>query len=84
MRASLPTEPIPDSRTSLGIGESDWTFRTQFNITEREKAAKHVDLVFDGLDTYALVKLVSTPFRLIVCISPTFHPSSKNGSEILK
>ena len=42
-----------------GIGEVEWAFRTTFIATETEVAASNVDLVFDGLDTFAEVELVS-------------------------
>jgi len=41
-----------------GVGESEWMFKTTINVTEEELAAEHVDLVFDGLDTFAIIKLV--------------------------
>ncbi|EMD40849.1 glycoside hydrolase family 2 protein [Gelatoporia subvermispora B] len=39
------------------IGEADWSFKTQFQVTESELAAPNADLVFDGLDTFATVAL---------------------------
>lgn len=39
------------------IGESDWAFRSTFEVTDAELACRNVDLVIDGLDTYAIVKL---------------------------
>lgn len=41
-----------------GIGEAAWIFKTTFNVTEDELAAPNIDLVFEGLDTYAAVTLV--------------------------
>jgi hypothetical protein len=41
-----------------GIGETDWAFKTTFEVTESELQAPHADLVFEGLDTYATVELV--------------------------
>ena len=43
----------------LGIGEADWVFKTRFTASEAEVEADNVDLVFDGLDTFAVVELVS-------------------------
>ncbi len=37
------------------IGLADWEYRTTFQIDPKELAAGHVDLIFDGLDTYAEV-----------------------------
>jgi len=42
-----------------GIGEADWSFKTMFNVTEQELRAPNVDLVFDGLDTFSSISLVS-------------------------
>ncbi len=42
----------------LGIGESSWSFKTVFEVTEDELRAPNADLVFDGLDTFASVSLV--------------------------
>lgn len=42
-----------------GVGEKDWAFKTTFEVTEAELASPNVDLLFEGLDTFATVKLVS-------------------------
>ncbi|KAF7798913.1 hypothetical protein EIP86_010141 [Pleurotus ostreatoroseus] len=39
------------------IGETDWTFSTLFDATEEELRSPNVDLVCDGLDTFATVTL---------------------------
>ena len=39
-----------------------WTFKTMFSASQSEVSAQNVDLVFDGLDTFATVTLVSIPF----------------------
>jgi beta-mannosidase len=39
------------------IGEEDWAFRTKIQITPEMHAMPHIDLVFDGLDTYATIEL---------------------------
>ncbi len=39
------------------IGRSDWEYRTQFDVAAETLARRKVDLVFDGLDTYARVTL---------------------------
>lgn len=39
------------------IGESSWSFKTVFEVTEDELRAPNADLVFDGLDTFASVSL---------------------------
>ena len=42
-----------------GVGESAWTFKNIFTVTEEELAAPNVDLVFEGIDTFAVITLVS-------------------------
>lgn len=43
-----------------GIGEADWAFKTIFEVSQQELSAPNIDLVFDGLDTFSVVSLVST------------------------
>ncbi|HEV7891536.1 MAG TPA: glycoside hydrolase family 2 protein [Pyrinomonadaceae bacterium] len=37
------------------IGKTDWEYRTTFDVPAATLARRHVELVFDGLDTYATV-----------------------------
>ena len=37
------------------IGEKDWEYARTFNVTAADLAQSHVELVFEGLDTYASV-----------------------------
>jgi len=53
----LGTNETLKSYSSLGVGEAEWAFKTTFDVTD-ELLAPNVDLVFDGLDTFAAVKLV--------------------------
>ncbi|KAH8106015.1 glycoside hydrolase family 2 protein [Cristinia sonorae] len=59
----LKAKKIPDPFVGLHewdvqwIGEAEWAFRTEFIATEAELATSAVDLVFDGLDTFASVLL---------------------------
>jgi beta-mannosidase len=39
------------------IGRTDWEYRTQFDVGAETLARRRVELVFDGLDTYARVTL---------------------------
>ena len=39
------------------IGLADWDYRTTLNVDAATLAHEHVDLVFEGLDTYATVRL---------------------------
>jgi len=41
-----------------GVGESDWSFKNTTEVSAKELAAPNIDLVFDGLDTFASVELV--------------------------
>ena len=43
------------------IGLSDWEYRTTFQVDAATLAREHVDLVFDGLDTFAEVFLNDQP-----------------------
>jgi beta-mannosidase len=42
-----------------GIGESSWAFKNIFDVTAEDIAAPNVDLVFEGVDTFAVITLVS-------------------------
>jgi beta-mannosidase len=39
------------------IGKTDWEYRTTFKVTSQLLARKNLELVFEGLDTYADVYL---------------------------
>jgi beta-mannosidase len=39
------------------VGERDWLYRTTFQVTSDLLAKSHLDLCFDGLDTFAIVYL---------------------------
>ena len=39
------------------IGKTDWEYRTQFNLNTEFLQHKNIQLVFEGLDTYAIVFL---------------------------
>ncbi|EPQ58996.1 glycoside hydrolase family 2 protein [Gloeophyllum trabeum ATCC 11539] len=59
----LKLKRIPDPFIGLHewdvqwIGETDWAFKKSFMVKESDVAASNVDLVFDGVDTFASVKL---------------------------
>ncbi|KDQ64291.1 glycoside hydrolase family 2 protein [Jaapia argillacea MUCL 33604] len=59
----LKLKRIPDPFVGLHewdvqwIGETEWVFKTTFSVKDTELAAPNVDLVFDGLDTFATVTL---------------------------
>ncbi|HLJ27958.1 MAG TPA: glycoside hydrolase family 2 protein [Candidatus Angelobacter sp.] len=59
LRNSLIPEPFyQDNEARLQwIGRLDWEYRTTFNVEATTLARRHVDLLFDGLDTFAEVYL---------------------------
>lgn len=50
------------------VGESDWQFKVSFSTTKEELDLPSHDLIFEGLDTFCKVELVS-PFDFL-------HPTS--------
>ncbi|KIM26256.1 glycoside hydrolase family 2 protein [Serendipita vermifera MAFF 305830] len=62
----LKVSRIPDPFIGLNehlvqwIGEEDWAFRTKITITPEMHALPHIDLILDGLDTYATVEFDGT------------------------
>lgn len=54
---------IPDPFIGLNewdvqwVGEAEWAFKTTFTVSERELTSPSLDLVFDGLDTFAAIDL---------------------------
>jgi beta-mannosidase len=59
----LANQPIPDPFLESNENEvqwienEDWTYEVQFSLTAIERKKKHIDLIFEGLDTYAIVSL---------------------------
>jgi beta-mannosidase len=47
------------------VGEADWLYRCTFNVAEQLLVSEHIDLCFDGLDTYATVWLNGE--QILVC-----------------
>lgn len=45
----------------IGVGEADWAFKTTFNVSKEQLAEPHADLLFEGLDTFCDISLVSPP-----------------------
>ena len=66
LRADLIPDPyLDDNESALSwIGLVDWTYETTFTVDETDAAAsaRH-DLVFDGLDTVATIRLNGTVDR---------------------
>lgn len=59
----LAAQMIPDPFVGLnenevqGVGESDWLYRCTFDVNDTLLAQPHIDLNFEGLDTFATVWL---------------------------
>jgi len=54
----IPEPFYRDNEKSLQwIGEEDWQYQTSFDVAAATLARKHIELVFQGLDTYATVYL---------------------------
>ncbi|MEY3398743.1 MAG: exo-beta-D-glucosaminidase, partial [Bacteroidota bacterium] len=60
----MANQVIPDPRIGTAekdvqwVGEKDWVFRTRhFEVQEDVLSRQHVEMIFDGLDTYAEVFL---------------------------
>ncbi|TEB30224.1 beta-mannosidase [Coprinellus micaceus] len=59
----LNLKKIPDPFIGLHewdvqwVGESEWAFKHTLEVSEKELGAPNVDLVFEGLDTFATVTL---------------------------
>ena len=54
----IPEPFYQDNETRLQwIGESDWEYQTTFDLDAAALAHEHLELVFDGLDTFAEVSL---------------------------
>jgi len=59
LRNKIIPEPFyRDNEKSLQwIGQEDWQYQTTFDVSAATLARKHIELVFQGLDTYANVTL---------------------------
>lgn len=64
-----------------GVGESDWIFRASFEMTAIHLADSNADLVFEGLDTFAVVQLVRVFAQHIEIILLIL---SQNGYNVLE
>lgn len=53
-----PSFQVPIALSTVGVGESSWSFKTEFDVSDNELQLENIDLVFEGLDTFASVKLV--------------------------
>src|SRR5215217_8685170 len=54
----IPDPFYRDNETKVQwVAEKNWDYQTHFNIRKDQLANKHIELVFEGLDTYADVYL---------------------------
>ncbi|KAF8076338.1 glycoside hydrolase family 2 protein [Lyophyllum atratum] len=83
----LKLKKIPDPFVGLHewdvqwVGESDWAFKSTFTVTDEELRSSHIDLVFDGLDTFAKIDLNG---RTILETSNQFVSHRISAKETLK
>jgi beta-mannosidase len=63
------------------IGESDWVYRTTFKVNKTLLNKKHLEIVFEGLDTYAEVLLNGKP---IISADNMFHPWRVDVAGLIK
>ena len=78
----IPDPYFRDNESKLQwIGEKDWEYRTSFNVETTTFASKNIEMIFDGLDTYAAVYLND---RLILQADNMFRAWSVNVKQCLK
>lgn len=63
------------------IGETDWVYKSNFTVDSKKLNQQHVELVFDGLDTYAKVFLNG---KLILSADNMFRQWRVNVKSIVK
>ena len=63
------------------IGKTDWEYRTTFKVTPQTLARENVELVFEGLDTYANVFLNE---QLVLNADNMFRTWRVNAKSALK
>ncbi len=74
------------------VGLTDWEYRTTINMTPSQLAHKHLELVFDGLDTFAEVSVNGRPvlhadnmFRTWrVDVKPLLHAGDNQVTVVLR
>jgi beta-mannosidase len=70
------------------IGKTDWEYQTNFNVTSELFARTNIELIFEGLDTYADVFLNEAPLISTDNMFRTWHvnarPLVKLGVNLLR
>src|SRR6266404_4788192 len=64
------------------IGKTDWEYRTSFNIPPETFARKNLELVFEGLDTYADISLNSEPLLSTDNMFRTWRVNAKRLARV--
>lgn len=64
------------------IGKTDWEYRTSFKVTPQILARDNLELVFDGLDTYAEVFLNDKPLLKADNMFRTWRVACKDGLKV--
>lgn len=52
------TVDIATDGSGIGLGEAVWAFKTTFTVSARDLTEPNIDIVFEGLDTNAVIELV--------------------------
>ncbi|KAH7930093.1 glycoside hydrolase family 2 protein [Leucogyrophana mollusca] len=90
----LKLKKIPDPFLGLNewevqwVGEAEWAFKNTFTVTAEDLSASNVDLVFEGLDTFANVKLngnkiLDTENQFVSYRAPAKQYLQKGANELL-
>ncbi|WP_191858184.1 beta-mannosidase [Hanstruepera ponticola] len=64
-----------------GVSETDWEYKTNFQVDAKTLKRKHIELHFDGLDTYASVFLNDS---LVLKTNNAFREFAVNVKPLLK
>src|SRR6266566_4511407 len=64
------------------IGKTNWEYQTSFNITPETFARKNLELVFEGLDTYADIFLNSEPLLSTDNMFRTWRVDAKRLAKV--
>src|SRR6266404_443198 len=64
------------------IGKTDWEYQTSFNVTPETLARKHLELVFEGLDTYADASLNNEPLLSTDNMFRTWRVDAKRLAKV--
>lgn len=78
----IPDPFHADNAARLGwIDSAQWKYRKLFRLDEKLKSHKNIDLVFDGIDTYADIYLNG---KFILRSKNMFHPWRAEVKKLLK